>query len=47
MRNLVEGFIHQAFLWHALVAIDMLRGEMLWGGMLFRFNVSPYKLLYP
>ncbi|MBA8759672.1 hypothetical protein [Staphylococcus coagulans] len=47
----MKGFIHQAFLWHALVAIDVPRGEMLlakgMGGMLFRFNVSPYKLLYP
>lgn len=47
MRNFVEGFIHQAFLWHALVEIDVLRGEILLGGMSFRFNVSPYQLLYP
>ncbi|WP_281060358.1 hypothetical protein [Staphylococcus coagulans] len=43
----MAGFIHQAFLWHAFVANDVPRDDMLLGGMLFRFNVSPYKLLYP
>ncbi len=41
MRNFMAGFIHQAFLWHAFVANDVPRDDML-----FRFNVSPYKWLY-